>query len=187
VDRSCRDIFKNYTLLSSTITPAQVSILAQKSKNEVALMTTQRFSTHIKEFGAKILIGIPFNPDDVWGVKPRHYVSGFVNEHSIRAVIDTDGARFFISLGAAWRRDNQLDSGASVKVVLAPEDPQSDQLAEDFTSALAAELQAKAFFDGLATYYRKNYLRWIDSAKRPKTRAARIEKVVQLLKAGMKQ
>jgi len=39
----------------------------------------------------------------------------------------------------------------------------------------------------LATFYRNTYIKWIESAKRPETRAARIEEMVQLLKAGKKQ
>lgn len=50
-----------------------------------------------------------------------------------------------------------------------------------------AEPEAKAFFDSLATFYRKNYIRWIESAKRPETRGARIAEMVTLLKAGQKQ
>ena len=44
------------------------------------------------------------------------------------------------------------------------------------------------FFDGLASFYRKNYLRWIDATKRrPEVRAERIAEFVRLLKAGQKQ
>lgn len=48
-------------------------------------------------------------------------------------------------------------------------------------------MEAKAFFEGLATFYRNGYLRWIEGAKRPETRSARIVEVLGLLKAGKKQ
>jgi hypothetical protein len=45
-----------------------------------------------------------------------------------------------------------------------------------------------AFFDTLAQFYRKAYLRWIDAtARRPDLRAARIAEVADLLAAGIKQ
>jgi len=94
---------------------------------------------------------------------------------------------FFLSLGPAWRRDNGIDAGAKVEVVLAPEGPQSDTLSSDVVAALNADPKAKAFFDSLATFYRKNYIRWIESAKRPETRTARIAQMMRLLKAGKKQ
>ena len=53
---------------------------------------------------------------------------------------------------------------------------------------MAAEPAASAFFDGLAQFYRKAYLSWIDATKRrPDQRAARIAEMVELLKAGRKQ
>lgn len=110
-----------------------------------------------------------------------------VNGRQVRRHLDFDGTQFFLSLGAAWRRDNQIEAGAKVEVVLSPDGPQSESLASDVASALEAEPEAKAFFDGLATFYRKNYVRWIESAKRAETRSARIAETVKLLKAGQKQ
>jgi hypothetical protein len=150
-------------------------------------MNTQSFSTLIEKSGTRTFIAIPFNPNEVWGIKQRHYVTGSINGCTIRSSLGSAGTQYFLPLGAAWRRDNHLDAGASVEVVLSPEGPQSEQLAPDITSALAAEPQAKVFFDALATFYRKNYLRWIESAKRPETRAAHLAEVIRLLKAGQKQ
>ena len=56
------------------------------------------------------------------------------------------------------------------------------------TAALDAEPEAGRFFNALASFYRKAYLRWIDATKRrPDVRAARIAELIQLLKAGHKQ
>lgn len=69
-----------------------------------------------------------------------------------------------------------------------PEGPQRDDIADDVTLALEAEPDAAAFFDGLAQFYRRAYLRWIDATKRrPEVRAERIAEVVDLLKAGTKE
>jgi uncharacterized protein YdeI (YjbR/CyaY-like superfamily) len=69
-----------------------------------------------------------------------------------------------------------------------PEGPQSDALAPDIAAALSAEPEAARFFDGLATFYRKNYLRWIEATKRsPEVRAQRIAELVELMKAGKKE
>ena len=150
-------------------------------------MTTRRFTARIEKSGTRTFIGVPFDPHEVWGVKARHYVSGTVNGCGVRGSLGTDGTRFFIPLGAVWRRDNHLEAGATVDVVLSPEGPQSEGLAEDIAAAFVSEPQAKAFFDALATFYRKNYLRWIKGAKRPETRAARIGEVIRLLRDGKMQ
>lgn len=105
----------------------------------------------------------------------------------MRGSLGSDGTQYFLLLGVAWRRDCGLDAGANVDVVLSPEGPQSESLSPDVAAALDTEPQAKAFFESLATFYRNTYIKWIESAKRPETRAARITEMVNLLKAGKKQ
>ena len=56
--------------------------------------------------------------------------------------------------------------GDDVAVELAPEGPQRGDLADDLAAALAANPAAAAFFDTLAQFYRKAYLRWIDATTR---------------------
>lgn len=148
---------------------------------------TQRFKTVLMKSGSRIFIPIPFNPNEVWSVKRRHYIKGTVNGHGVRGSLGSDGKQYFLPLGAAWRRDCGLDAGDPVDVALSPEGPQSETLSTDVANALDAEPQAKAFFESLATFYRNTYIKWIESAKRPETRSARITEMIELLKAGKKQ
>ena len=91
-------------------------------------------------------------------------------------------------LNASWRRDCGVTPGDKVSVVLAPEGPQRSDLAPDVAAALDATPEAGAFFDSLAQFYRRGYLRWIDATKRsPDKRAARIAEMVELLQAGKKE
>lgn len=150
-------------------------------------MNTQDFKTIITKSGTRTYIALPFNPNDVWGVKKRHYITGTVNGHGVRGSLGSDGKQYFLPLGAAWRRDCGLDAGDKVDVVLSPEGPQSESLSPDIADALDAAPQAKAFFESLATFYRNTYIKWIESAKRPGTRAARIKEMIELLEAGKKQ
>jgi uncharacterized protein YdeI (YjbR/CyaY-like superfamily) len=105
----------------------------------------------------------------------------------VRGPLGSDEAHYFLPLGEAWRRDNGVEAGTEVEVVLSPEGPQSATLSADVVAALDAEPQAKEFFEALATFYRKGYIKWIEGAKRPETRAARIAEMIQLLKEGKKQ
>ena len=150
-------------------------------------MTTQRFKTMVVNEGTRTFIAIPFNPNEVWGVKQRHHITGTVNGCTIRGSLGSDGKQYFLPLGAAWRRDNGAEAGTKVEVVLSAEGPQSELLAPDVAAALKAAPAAKAFFESLATFYRNTYIKWIESAKRPETRAARITEMMRLLKAGQKQ
>src|SRR3954465_3521627 len=112
-----------------------------------AKSNVQIFKTTINKASSRVYIALPFNPNQVWGVKQRHYIRGTVNGCMIRGSLGSDGEQYFIPLGAAWRRDNGRDAGAEVKVSLFPEGPQSDNLATDIATALEAEPQAKQFFD----------------------------------------
>ncbi len=150
-------------------------------------MSTQRFKTAVTRSGSRTSIAIPFNPNEVWGVKQRHHITGTVNGCAVRGSLGSDGRQYFLPLGAAWRQDNSVEAGAEVEVMLMPEGPQTDALAVDILAALDSEPEAKAFFEALATFYRNGYLRWIEGAKRPETRSARIAEMLSLLKAGKKQ
>ena len=136
----------------------------------------------------RVYVVLPFDPGKVWGPKPRHHVRGTVNHSGVRGALEQFGGGYFLPLGPAYRRAHGLEVGDAVDVTLAPEGPQSDALAADIVAALAADPEAAKFFDGLATFYRKNYLRWIDATKRsPEARAQRIAEFVALMKAGQKQ
>jgi hypothetical protein len=135
----------------------------------------------------RVFVPVPFDPDDVWGAKPRHHVTGTVGGVRVRGVIETVGGRRGLLLGPAWRRDCSVDLQGTVAVDLVPEGPQRGDLPEDLAAALAAEPAAGEFFDSLAQFYRKAYLTWINGTRRdPQLRAERIATVVQLLTDGQK-
>jgi hypothetical protein len=136
----------------------------------------------------RVMVPVPFDPDEAWGAKPQHHVAGTVNGMGVRAVIEPLDGGFGIFLGPAWRRDCGIAPGDAVSVELFPEGPQRDDLAPDFRAALEASPKAGAFFDSLAQFYRRAYLRWIDATKkRPDVRAERIAEVVRLLEQGQKE
>ena len=56
----------------------------------------------------------------------------------------------------------------------------------DFEEALWQNPKAKDTFDSLALTYQKQYLGWIEIAKRPETRARRIQESIELLAQGRK-
>lgn len=56
----------------------------------------------------------------------------------------------------------------------------------DLLAALQARPQAEQLFMGFAKSHRRNVLRWIASARRPATRAARIQRVAEMAALGQK-
>jgi len=130
---------------------------------------------------------VPFDPNEVWTAKPRHHVGGTVNGHRVRGVIEQYDRQWGLLLGPAWLRDCAVADSDELEVEIEPEGPQRSDLAEDLAAALAANSPAGEFFDGLAQFYRRGYLRWIDATKRdPAERARRIAQAIELLAAGVK-
>jgi len=152
-------------------------------------MQEMTYTTRVIATGRdRVMVPVPFDPDQAWGAKPRHHVAGTVNGTRVRAVIEEldQAGRGFV-LGPAWRRDCGLGPGDQVRVQLVPEGPQRADLPDDLAAALDANPAAGQFFDALAQFYRKAYLRWIDGTRRkPQLRAERIATVVRLLAGGRK-
>ena len=95
-----------------------------------------------------VMVPVPFDLDVVWGNKPGHRVSGTANGMKVRASDEAFNGGFGIDLGPTWRRDCDVARG-DVDVLLAPEGPQRDDLAEDIRAALESQSAAGAFFDGV--------------------------------------
>lgn len=152
-------------------------------------MRVQRFRAQVADGPrASGIIAIPFDPDEAWGAKAEHPVRGQVNGHLVRGRVTPAGGGWVLTVTPMWLRDAGLSPGQEVLAELAPEGPQRADLAGDVAAALAASPAAAAFFDTLAQFYRKAYLRWIDATtRRPDLRAARIAEVVDLLAAGIKE
>ncbi|MGD0061903.1 MAG: YdeI/OmpD-associated family protein [Streptosporangiaceae bacterium] len=152
-------------------------------------MGSQRFRAVIAAGpGDSAVITMPFDPDEAWGVKANHPVGGTIDGARIRARLLPAGGGWVLTLAPKRLHGMGLAIGADVTVELAPEGPQRGELADDIAAALAANPAAGAFFDTLAQFYRKGYLRWIDATtRRPDLRAARIAEVVDLLAAGIKE
>jgi hypothetical protein len=150
---------------------------------------TRKFTSVVSTDSRKrVVIRVPFDPDAAWGTKQRHHVAGTVNGCGVRAVIERQRDGHVIAAGPAWTQGRGIKVGDRVDVVLIPEGPQRGDLAPDIVAALNASPEAGAFFDSLAQFYRKSYLRWIDATKRsPQLRAERIAEMVRLLQAGIKQ
>jgi hypothetical protein len=151
--------------------------------------------TRIKNFTATVearprggvAIKVPFDPSVEWDDKSRHDVTGTINGRKVRGRLTSRAGENYLELGPAWCLDPGVAAGATVPVSLGPEGPQVDSLAADIATALDAEPAARRFFESLATFYRKGFVRWIEDAKRPETRAKRIADTVAALAAGKRE
>lgn len=159
-------------------------------------MRVQRFGSNVtSDSSGRAVIAVPFDPDQTWGGKAFHPVGGTIQPvagascgRRLRGRLTLEGGQWVFTLNPMWMLDTGVEVGDEVVVELEPEGPQRQDLADDIASAIEANPPAAAFFDTLAQFYRKAYLRWIDATtRRPDVRAARIAEVVDLLAAGIKE
>jgi Bacteriocin-protection, YdeI or OmpD-Associated len=159
-------------------------------------MRVQQFRAHVTaDASGRAVIPIPFDPDEAWGAKAFHPVGGTIQTAAglscgrrLRGRLTSDGGQWVFTLNPTWMRGTGVAVGDEVIAEFEPEGPQRADLAPDIASALEASPEAAAFFDTLAQFYRRAYLRWIDATtRRPDVRAARISEVVDLLAAGVKE
>jgi len=137
--------------------------------------------------GGGIAIAIPFDPSLARGDRDQYHVHGTVGGQTVRGRLAKLDSGWSLQLGPAWCRAPGFAPGDEVEVALGPEGSQSTTLGADVAAAFASEPAAARFFDSLPTFYRNNFARWIESAKRPQTRAKRIAETVDLARRGRRE
>ncbi len=131
--------------------------------------------------------GIPVPPEVVaaLGRGKRIKVVATIGDHSYRNSVVSWGEGFMLSFGAEHRAATGLAAGDRVTLDLVRDEAERTvDLADDFAAALAANASAQAFFDGLSYSQKRWFTLGVADAKRPETRARRIEKYVAMLAEG---
>jgi hypothetical protein len=136
--------------------------------------------------GAWAYLKIPFDIEKQFGSRARVAVKGTLNGLPYRTSIFPDGKGHHNMM---FNKDLQQGSGAGpgdpVRVTMQLDTaPRKVEVPADFKKALAKNARAKAGFEKLAPSYQRDYVRWIEEAKRTETRIARIERALPLLAAG---
>ena len=139
------------------------------------------------ELGGKTATGIEV-PDGVvaaLGSGSRPPVTVTVGGHSYRTTAARMGGRFLVPLSAEHRTAAGVAAGDQVDIDIEPDTaPREVEVPADLTDALARDDTARAAFDGLSYTHRKEWVRWVEEAKKADTRATRLAKTVEALHAG---
>ena len=106
-------------------------------------------------------------------------------EEELRGSVTRMRGEFLFGLSKAVREQAGLEIGDTVTFTIALDDaPREVELPDDLVAALAADPAAQTAFDGLAFTHRKEFARWVAEAKKPETRARRLEQTVQMVREG---
>jgi Domain of unknown function (DUF1905) len=89
----------------------------------------QRFTAHVAAgSGGRAVIVVPFDPDQAWGAKADHPVSGALDGRRVRGRLAPDGGGWALTLSPGWTRDGCVAVGDKVIVELAPEGLETNAL-----------------------------------------------------------
>ncbi|MFC0032673.1 YdeI/OmpD-associated family protein [Micromonospora chaiyaphumensis] len=95
------------------------------------------------------------------------------------------GGENLIGLSRAAREQAGVSIGSTYEVAVAADaEPRTVEVPEDLAAALAGDAPARTAFEALAPSHRKEFVRWVGEAKREATRAQRVTKTIEMLRAG---
>jgi hypothetical protein len=128
---------------------------------------------------------VPFNVLQVFGTRAQVKVRGTIDGYPYRNSIANMGNGHIMAVKREIREAIGKNAGDTVHVVMEIDtEPRIVNVPEDLQQALESNPGAKEAFDRYSYTHRKEYVQWIEEAKRPATRANRIQKAVEMIAAG---
>ena len=142
-----------------------------------------RFTATLEARGSGTLVEVPLDVRHVFG-QARPPVKATVNGHTFKSTIAVYGGKYYLGLNREVRAAAGVEVGDVLTVDLVrDEDERTVELPDDLEAALDAS--TRAAFDGLSFTHRREYVRWIQEAKREDTRKRRVVKAVEMLRDGV--
>jgi bifunctional DNA-binding transcriptional regulator/antitoxin component of YhaV-PrlF toxin-antitoxin module len=131
-------------------------------------------------------ITIPFDVEEVFGAK-RVAVKATINGAVYRGSIVRMGGKYMLGIPKAFRQEAGLQAGDNIVVTI---EKDTEERKVDLPSDLAHELRKdKALNEAwkkLSYTIRKEQARGLEDAKKPETRARRLEKTLEMLRSKAK-
>jgi Bacteriocin-protection, YdeI or OmpD-Associated/Domain of unknown function (DUF1905) len=145
----------------------------------------------IKKFRSKLvgegenrnltLIRPPFDVKAVFG-KMRVPVCGTINGYPYRSTIAPMGGQYLLGVSKALREAAGVKIGDAVEVTMQLDIAERTvDVPADLAALLKQTPKAQERFDSSSYTHRKEFARWITSAKRPETRESRLKRTIEML------
>lgn len=144
-----------------------------------------QFTVRLEAVGrGGVFFTLPRKESAKFGVRGRVPVTGSLNGYAFRSsIFPTGDGAHFMAVNKEVRAGAGVAVGDRVQVIMEVDTkPRTVELAPDVDKALSKSKNVRARFDKLSYTHRKEYVQWIEAAKRPETRACRIQEVLARLK-----
>jgi len=138
--------------------------------------------------GGGAFVTVPFDVENTFG-KKRVKVNATIDGEPYRGSLVRMGTPYHMLLVLKEIRQKIGKTfGDEVEVTLEEDSqPRQVQVPPDLQQALDSESTAQAFFAGLAYSHQREYVQYIEEAKRAETRQKRISKTIEMLKQGKRE
>lgn len=116
-------------------------------------------------------------------------VEGTINGSPFRATLEPDGQKsHWLKVSRKLREAAGADPGdvVALEIESTGKEPEP-RVPADLRKALSAAPEARALWSAITPIARRDWIHWITSAKRPETRARRIENACSMLAAGKRR
>jgi hypothetical protein len=146
---------------------------------------SQRFTGRIEAGrGGGAFVVIPEEVLGALGGGSRFRVTGTLGGVSFESSTMSMGSgRVCLGVHKATRQAAGADIGDRVKVEIERDDrPREVSVPDDLAAALARDASAQAAFDKLSFTHRREYVEWVNGAKREETRSRRIAQTLDRLR-----
>lgn len=132
----------------------------------------------------RTLLNVPKWISKKFPLRGQTPVEGTMNSQPFRAVLEpSTSGNHWLRVNKAMREGAGASAGDTVKLVILGHEPEPT-LPTDLRVALTASHEAKTLWKDLTPISRRDWIRWVDSAKRSETRAQRITRAVEWLSSG---
>lgn len=136
--------------------------------------------------GTWTFIVMPFSVEETYGVRSQFKVRGIIDEVEFAGTLmpHGDGTHFLV-IKQALREKIGKEKGDFVQVELEPDSGLREvTIPADLDLALKLKPEALTRFNTLAYSHKKEYIDWIEGAKRASTRQNRIIKTLEKIELG---
>ncbi len=145
------------------------------------------FTTFPRTNQTALFIEIPGELLAALGTKKRLPVHATLNNVEYRTTVAVYDGRYYLPVRKEIREAAGLKVDDPVTVTLvADTEPRTVELPGDLAQAFATDREAQSAFERLSFTHRKEYVAWIQDAKRAETRSNRIAKTMLMLREGRK-
>jgi hypothetical protein len=129
------------------------------------------------------LVELPFDPREEFG-KARAPVVVTVRGVALRTTVSIYDGKAYIGFRREIREQAKLEAGMKVKLQIELDtEPREVEVPTDLAAALKKDAVAKAAWEKLSFTHRKEHAQALEDAKKPETRARRLEKTLEMLRA----